>query len=471
MLKKIFLIGIFLLLTCNARADDGWNNHRVMDSVDVDRSNAPTNGQTLVYNSTTELWYPGTPGSGSYQPLATILTTLSNLSNASGVLTNDGHGVLSWGAGGGSMVYPGSAGIAIMGASTWGTSITDNHSQWDSAYSAIHNPVSLDTNAQTVLSLSTQALGLQTQTANTVWAGRVSAGTALVPTFRSLVALDIPDLSGTYLPLGGKASSSGNADTVTNGIYLNGAYTNGFMKWNGASQPTQDTSTYLTAESDPVVKAIVGVVKSNGTTISACSNLTDVAYLTSVTAHNLLSTTHGDTTADTVVRGDIITGQGATPKWDRLAFPATPTGKVLQATATDVAWSSSALGTMAFADTGSYALVGQTFYIGTTQHAINRASAAEDLAGITSLTPGADFTISQNSVVPFTSVNSGAIVNTLYLKAGNVGIGTTGPTALLNIKAGTASVAPFQLTSGTVLTSPVAGSIEYDGTDLWITTN
>lgn len=78
-------------------------------------------------------------------------------------------------------------------------------------------------------------------------------------------------------------------------------------------------------------------------------------YLTTVTAHNLLSTTHGDTTADTVVRGDIITGQGATPKWTRLAFPATPTGKVLIATATDVAWSASALGSAAYTASTAYA--------------------------------------------------------------------------------------------------------------------
>ena len=30
--------------------------------------------------------------------------------------------------------YPATPGIAIMGASTWGTSITDNHSNWDNAY-------------------------------------------------------------------------------------------------------------------------------------------------------------------------------------------------------------------------------------------------------------------------------------------------------------------------------------------------
>jgi hypothetical protein len=61
-----------------------------------------------------------------------------------------------------------------------------------------------------------------------------------------------------------------------------------------------------------------------------------------VTSHNILSATHLDTLADTVARGDVLIGN-ATPKWSRLPFPATPTGKILQATATDVAWSTNAL--------------------------------------------------------------------------------------------------------------------------------
>jgi hypothetical protein len=44
---------------------------------------------------------------------------------------------------------------------------------------------------------------------------------------------------------------------------------------------------------------------------------------------------------------------------------------------------------------------------------------------VTNLTPGADFTITQNSVIPFKSVASGALVNTLVLSAGQVGIGMT----------------------------------------------
>lgn len=52
-------------------------------------------------------------------------------------------------------------------------------------------------------------------------------------------------------------------------------------------------------------------------------------------AHNILSTTHGDTLADTVVAGDILTGN-ATPKWSRLAKGTT--NYVLKAGASILAW-------------------------------------------------------------------------------------------------------------------------------------
>lgn len=54
---------------------------------------------------------------------------------------------------------------------------------------------------------------------------------------------------------------------------------------------------------------------------------------------------------------------------------------------------------------------------------------------------------------------------------GKVGIGTTTPTAKLHLPAGTASAstAPLKLTSGTLLTTPEAGAIEYDGTHLYWT--
>lgn len=52
---------------------------------------------------------------------------------------------------------------------------------------------------------------------------------------------------------------------------------------------------------------------------------------------------------------------------------------------------------------------------------------------------------------------------------GNVGIGVTLPTAVLHLKAGTATAdtAPLKLTSGTNLTTAAAGAVEYDGTQLY----
>jgi len=54
-----------------------------------------------------------------------------------------------------------------------------------------HVAVTLDANADTLLSLNVQELGLDTQLANLVFSGP-AAGGAAVPTFRSLVDLDIP---------------------------------------------------------------------------------------------------------------------------------------------------------------------------------------------------------------------------------------------------------------------------------------
>lgn len=54
---------------------------------------------------------------------------------------------------------------------------------------------------------------------------------------------------------------------------------------------------------------------------------------------------------------------------------------------------------------------------------------------------------------------------------GKVGIGQTSPTALLHLKAGTATAgtSPIKLTSGTLLTTPETGSIEYNGTHFYAT--
>lgn len=57
------------------------------------------------------------------------------------------------------------------------------------------------------------------------------------------------------------------------------------------------------------------------------------------------------------------------------------------------------------------------------------------------------------------------------LSGGNLGLGLTAPTALLHIKAGTAtaSTAPLKFTSGTNLTTAEAGAMEFNGSNLFFT--
>lgn len=87
---------------------------------------------------------------------------------------------------------------------------------------------------------------------------------------------------------------------------------------------------------------------------------------------------------------------------------------------------------------------------------------------ITNINPGADFTLTQNSVVPFTSVNTGAIVNTLYLKAGNVGIGTTTPVYKLDVAGTGRFTGTLTIANGTSTTFSTYKGAYADGDNLWI---
>ncbi len=70
-----------------------------------------------------------------------------------------------------------------------------------------------------------------------------------------------------------------------------------------------------------------------------------------------------------------------------------------------------------------------------------------------------------------TAIANGKNATVMFVKGstGNVGIGTTSPTAALHLKAGTATAdtAPLKFTSGTNLTTAVAGAMEYNGTQLF----
>ena len=112
--------------------------------------------------------------------------------------------------------------------------------------------IALDTAAANVFGVSNSpitstgdiTLTLDTQSPNYIFAGPSTGETSAAPTFRALVAADIPSLSSIYQPL--------DAD-LTSIAGLSG--TTGFLKKTAADTYTLDTSTYLTSESDPVFTA------------------------------------------------------------------------------------------------------------------------------------------------------------------------------------------------------------------------
>ena len=63
-------------------------------------------------------------------------------------------------------------------------------------------------------------------------------------------------------------------------------------------------------------------------TVKGDADISDALSKRHSQAHNILSTDHGDVTAAAVVRGDLITGQGATPKWTRYAISVPASGLI-----------------------------------------------------------------------------------------------------------------------------------------------
>jgi len=77
-----------------------------------------------------------------------------------------------------------------------------------------------------------------------------------------------------------------------------------------------------------------------------------------------------------------------------------------------------------------------------------------------------------NSAIPTNQYMSFSTSSTERLRisyVGNVGIDTTNPSAKLHLPAGTSSIAALKFTSGTLLTSPQSGTMEYDGTNFYLT--
>lgn len=104
-------------------------------------------------------------------------------------------------------------------------------------------------------------------------------------------------------------------------------------------------------------------------------------------SHNLLSATHTDTTAAAVVRGDILTGQTATPEWTRLAIGAA--NRYVTSDGTDVSW-----GQVAFSHLSGAATLSQLPF-GTANQILgtNAGATSQEHKTLSVGTTGTDFAI------------------------------------------------------------------------------
>lgn len=164
--------------------------------------------------------------------------------------------------------------------------------------------------------------------------GASENGTILVRPTYSQKLMDLDDVDGTPLN--------------TTGQILVWNNTAGYWDPTSNISDFQPKTTNLTSLSGLTYASASFVKMTAAGTFSLDTN----TYLTAVTAHDLLSSTHGDTTAASVVRGDVITGQGTTAKWTRLALDTV--GKVLISDGTDLIYSASALGSAAYAATSAF---------------------------------------------------------------------------------------------------------------------
>ena len=182
-----------------------------------------------------------------------------------------------------------------------------------------------------VVGTGTLAVTLANEAANLVFAGPTT-GAATTPTFRGLVTADFPVTgvgAGTYTKV--TVDTSGRVTTGATGV-LSTDFTGVLPLANGGTgaSTAADDTTLVSSGAAWVVTALPncpggGLGYTTATNLYSCPTLT----------HTLLSATHTDTLADTVVRGDLLIGN-ATPKWARL--PKGTTGQLVGTDGNDVTW-------------------------------------------------------------------------------------------------------------------------------------
>lgn len=112
-----------------------------------------------------------------------------------------------------------------------------------------HSAVTLDSSAATILNLNIQQLSLDAQANNTVWAGSTSGSGGLTPTFRSLVAADVPTLDAIRTAIADVALGSHKITGVSDPTLAQDAATKNYVD-NIASGIDAKASVFLASTVD-----------------------------------------------------------------------------------------------------------------------------------------------------------------------------------------------------------------------------
>lgn len=155
---------------------------------------------------------------------------------------------------------------------------------------------------------------LATQTANYVFAGPTT-GAAAAPTFRSLVAADVPDLSGTYLTLTGTRTASGSY-TLSGTVDITGTFRIGSTTVTSSADEINvlDGATAGTAVASKAVVLDANKDFNFGTGDVSCAEITTTGNVT-IGGDLLVSgtTTNINTTNLVVEDKNIVLGDTASP--------------------------------------------------------------------------------------------------------------------------------------------------------------
>jgi len=325
----------------------------------------------------------------------------------------------------------------------WQT-LYDNHTDWDTAYS---------------------------------WGNHASVGyltsSALTPYLTSATA------AATYQPIGSYLTSitSSNVTTalgytpVTNArtLTINGTTYDltADRSWTISTGTTYTFSTGLTNIVGTITsnlstgvsggQSVVGGTSSgNNLTLSSTSNATKGKILFGTSAYDEVNNRLGVGTTSPVARLDVSSPSGGAGTGIRLIQAANNVLQQLSYTSID----------FTVPTTG---LIGQ-FFATASNYSNPSINLAANSIGLVSWDTNAQLflaAVGSNGYISFDTGGYGYSNERMRILAnGNVGIGQTSPTAVLHIKAGTASAgtAPIKLTSGTNTTVAVAGQMEYNNT-------